>query len=450
MAIRDLIVVGLVAFFLKIVLVRTPSGWRIDFSRLPRSLTEAISRSEKSLQPLIGFAGKKGVKVPRRFIEIFEASRAKREKEIADRNADGWSAVGVDEEEEISAFVEVWGPHPEGPRKLADWRAALGQACSNTEANEWRSLSPDLARWVTWKVEGLSPADARAWSISKSVTPVEAREWKECGFTPEVAASWRNAGYAPKEAFPSSFNGVLNVIDAKRLTENLLGAGISREGFDVKPWIAAGFTDSQLPTVPSWIQSGFTATEAQEWGNDPIKSADWKNLGFTPEEMRAWRVVNSAMTPEFASQWTLAGFAPGDYARWSGMDPELAAEWREAGFDSESDSREWWNRGFIASDAKSWQSIRGLTPEAALAWQQYGFVPNEAVSWINCGMSAQRSRLWIGAGFAKASVVVRVDQLAGDLDGLEGVFSKLRNGKSLADVENALDSSPGNIGLSPA
>jgi len=46
------------------------------------------------------------------------------------------------------------------------------------------------------------------------------------------------------------------------------------------------------------------------------------------------------------------------------MDPELAAEWREAGFDSESDSRDWLNRGFIASDAKSWQSIRGLTPEA--------------------------------------------------------------------------------------
>ncbi len=150
-----------IVIFAKAILVDTPRGKRLDFSRLPHIGSELTRSFESMTRGLFKLANKCGLQRPPSIGQWFDESHNKREATIRQRNSDGWSAVNVTDPAQIQVYVEIWGPHPEGPRKLGDWRSALG--CSVSEANQWRELSPDLPRLVEWKKEGMSPEDTAGW-----------------------------------------------------------------------------------------------------------------------------------------------------------------------------------------------------------------------------------------------------------------------------------------------
>jgi hypothetical protein len=403
------------ALLLKACIVETPDGHKIDLRRLPKIGSDLARFASWLTRPILAIAQKRGVDLPPALTEKINESRAKRVAENSKRNSDGWSAVGVTDAALVNRCIEIWGPHPEGPRKLGDWRAALG--CSVEEANEWRSISPNLTRWTEWKAEGLLPSDASGWLSYKSISPPETRLWIDAGFTSEIASTWRDRGYSPEDAAEQSYGGVLSFPDARALSAELSAASIESSQINVRDWIDCGFSGLGLTSIPLWISLGFLPNDAQKWGNYPVASAEWRAAGFTPEEFTIWKSVHSSISAETAQQWIAAGISAQEFTAWKNSEINYAVEWKSASFTSEEIAQQWSTQGFSATEAAPWKRSQ-VTP--------------------------QRARLWIDAGQTDPRLVLNINRMAPDLP---PILEKLKTGMSMNEIELELDSSPGDIGL---
>jgi hypothetical protein len=404
-----------VALVLKACMVETPTGRKIDLRHLPKIGSDLARFAEKIARPILIMAQKNGVDLPPALTEKINGARARREAENSKRNSDGWSAVRVTDPALINQCIDIWGPHPEGPRKLGDWRSALG--CSVEEANEWRSISPNLKRWTEWKAQGLLPSDASGWLSSKPITPQETRLWIDAGFTSEIANSWRDFGYSPKDAAEQSFGGVLSLPDARALIAEFRATGIESSGINIQDWIDCGFSRLNLTSIPQWIQHGFLPSEAQQWGNYPAASAEWRAAGFEPGEFTIWKSAHFSISAESAKQWIAAGISAQEFSSWRNSEINFAVEWKSAGFASE---------------------------EIAQQWSAQGFTAMEAAPWRRNEVTPARACLWIEVGQTDPRLVRNINRMSSDLS---PVLEKLKSGMSLNDIELELDSSPGDIGL---
>lgn len=403
------------ALVLKACIVETPAGRKIDLRRLPKIGSDLARFTAWLARKILAIAQKKGVDLPTALTEKINESRAKREAENSKRNSDGWSAVGVTDSAHINRCIEIWGPHPEGPRKLGDWRAALG--CSVEEANEWRSISPNLQRWTEWKAEGLLPSDASGWLSYKSITPQETRQWIDAGFTSEIASTWRDLGYSPEAAAEQSFGGTLSFPDARALSAEFRNTSIESSTVNIQDWIDCGFSGHGLISIPLWIKHGFLPSEAQKWGNHPTDSAEWRAAGFTPEEFTIWKSAHSSIGANAAQQWITAGISAQEFNAWKNSEISFAIEWKSASFISEETAQQWSTQGFSATEAAPWRRSQ-VTP--------------------------QRARLWTNAGQSDPRLVLNINRMATDLS---PILEKLKAGMSINEIELELDSSPGDIGL---
>jgi hypothetical protein len=406
----------LVVLIAKAILVDTPSGKRLDFHRLPHIGSELIRTFESVTRAGFKLANKFGLKTPHSIGQWFDEAHNKREAINRQRNSDGWSAVNVTDPAQIKACVEIWGPHPEGPRKLGDWRSALG--CSANEANKWRELSPDLHRLVEWKKEGMSPEDTAGWLSNRSVTPNEAKNWRSEGFSSELASTWRNLGYSPQ--------------DARALDEHCARSGLNPRGLNVKPWIDAGFVGTQLVLIPRWVSLGFNPTEAMSWDLPPSTSAEWRNLGFTAAESKQWLSGRPTLTATSAFEWKSAGIESTDFKNWSTSELEFALNWRTVGVDSEIEAQSWIKNGFPLTKVSEWKSNGMNSANVSKPWQDNGFSAVDAARWTRNGITAEPRE------------VVSVDQMASNV---ELLIELLQSGKTLTEIETELDSSPGDIGF---
>jgi hypothetical protein len=435
----------LILFFVlvaKSILVDTPSGKRLDFSRLPHIGSELTRSFESITRGLFKLANKCGIETPPSMGQCVEQAHNKREATIRQRNTDGWSAVNVTDPAQIQACVEIWGPHPEGPRKLGDWRSALG--CSASEANQWRELSPDLLRLVEWKKEGMSPEDTAGWFSNRSVIPNEAKNWQSEGFPSEIASTWRNLGYSPQEARAQSYGATLSVPDARALDEQCARSDINPQALNLEPWIDAGFVGTRLVLVPHWVSLGFNPAEAMSWDLPPSASAEWRGLGCTALESKQWLSAKPTLSATTAFEWKSAGFDSTDFQNWSTSELEFAVNWCAAGVHSEIEASTWQKEGFSLNAAQDWKS-NGLNSAAvSKTWQDNGFSAIEAAIWTKNGITAERATVWTSHGYTEPRLVSNVNLMVKDSETLQAL---LHSGKTLSEIEAELYSSPGDIGF---
>jgi hypothetical protein len=432
----------LVVLVARAILVDTPSGKRLDFSRLPHIGSELIRTLESVTRAVFKLANKCGLETPQSIGQWFDESHNKREATIRQRNLDGWSAVNVTDPAQIKACVEIWGPHPEGPRKLGDWRSALG--CSASEANQWRELSPDLHRLVEWKKEGMSPEDTAGWLSNRTVTPSEAKNWRSEGFSSELASTWRNLGYSPQEARAQSYEATLSVPDARALDEQCARAGLNPQGLNVQTWVDAGFTGTQLVLVPLWVSFGFNPTEARSWDLPPSTSAEWRNLGFTATESKQWLSASPTLTAATAFEWKSAGIESSDFQNWNTSELEFALNWRSVGVNSEVEALSWIRNSFSLTEVSEWKANGMDSADVSQPWRDNGFSAVDAARWARNGIPVERAQIWVLHGHTEPRVVVNVDQM---ISGVELLIELLESGKTLTEIETELDSSPGDIGF---
>jgi hypothetical protein len=426
----------------KAILVDTPSGKRLDFSRLPHIGSELTRSFESITRGLFKLANKCGLETPPSIGQWFDEANNKREATIRQRNADGWSAVNVTDPSQIQACVEIWGPHPEGPRKLGDWRSALG--CSVSEANQWRELSPDLRRLVEWKKEGMSPEDTAGWFSNRSVMPNEAKNWQSEGFSSELASTWRSLGYSPQEARAQSYGAILSVPDARALDEQCARSGLNPQALNLESWIDEGFVGIHLVLVPQWVSLGFNPAEAMSWDLMPSASAEWRDLGFSALEAKQWLSAKRTLSATTAFEWKSAGFDSTDFQNWSTSELEFAVNWCAAGVHSEIEASTWQEEGFSFIAVQDWKSNGLNSAAASRTWQDNGFSAIEAARWSNSGVTAERATVWTSHGYTEPGLVSNVNLMVRDSETLEAL---LHSGKTLSEIEAELDSSPGDIGF---
>ena len=431
-----------IVIFAKAILVDTPRGKRLDFSRLPHIGSELTRSFESMTRGLFKLANKCGLEMPPSIGQWFDESHNKREATIRQRNSDGWSAVNVTDPAQIQVYVEIWGPHPEGPRKLGDWRSALG--CSVSEANQWRELSPDLPRLVEWKKEGMSPEDTAGWFPNRSVLPNEAKNWQSEGFSSETASTWRNRGYSPQEARAQSYGATLSVPDARALDEQCARLGLNSQALNLEPWIDAGFLGDNLVLVPHWVSLGFNPADAMSWDLPPSASAEWRSLGFTAPETKQWLSAKPTLSAITAFEWKSAGFDSSDFQNWNTSELEFAVNWCAAGVHSEIEAATWLEEGFSLTAVQDWKS-NGLTSVVvSKTWQDNGFSAIEAARWTHNGITAERARVWTSHDYTEPRLVSNVNLMVKNSETLEAL---LQSGKTLSEIEAELDSSPGDIGF---
>ena len=435
----------LILFFVlvgKAILVDTPSGKRLDFSRLPHIGSELTRSFESLTRSLFKLANKFGIETPPSIGQWFDDAHNKREATIRQRNADGWSAVNVTDLAQIQACIEIWGPHPEGPRKLGDWRSALG--CDVSEANQWRELSPDLHRLVEWKKEGMSPEDTAGWFTNRLVIPNEAKNWKSEGFSSEIASTWRNLGYSPQEARAQSYGAMLSVPDARALDEQCARLGVNPQSLNLEPWIDAGFAGTHLVLVPQWVSLGFNPAEAMSWDLTPSTSAEWRGLGFTAPESKQWLSAKPTLSATTAFEWKSAGFDSTDFQNWSTSELEFAVNWFAAGVHSEIEASTWQEEGFSLSAVQDWKSNGFNSAAVSKTWKDNGFSAIEAARWTHNEITAERALVWTSHGYTEPRLVSTVNLMVKDSETLEVL---LHSEKTLSEIEAELDSSPGDIGF---
>jgi hypothetical protein len=439
---KYLILLCLVVVVVPAVIVNTPNGRKVDFSRLGPVAKDLVRLTGRVINRLLTFAQNRGLDVPTTVRTRVDDYNSKREREARQRSSDGWGAVRVTDPLLIDRCIEIWGPHPEGPQKLGDWRSAL--SCSVEEANEWRTISPDLQRWVQWKNAGLSPSDASGWLSSRNVTPQEAQEWKLRGFDSEIASAWKLMGYSPENAVLPSFGAILDPQTAIQLRHDIEIFNINPQLLNLQEWLDAGFTHATLSSIPGWIKFGFSAKDAAIWGNQPAICAEWRDHEFTPDQMRTWKQISTEISASEASLWSSVGFKPEAYARWQNSSLEFATEWHQNGFSSESETAPWVSAGFTASESRTWINESGFSADRAKDWKDYEFSPRTAYLWDHSGIQPHRANQWISAGQDNPMEVVIVDRV---VDSLDDVIQQLTSGISLQEIIESLDQSSGDIGM---
>jgi len=443
MKISYIVVILVIALVARAILVETPEGREYDFKQLPQVGKEFVRFLESITRGVFNIVSKIVVKT-RSLVETWlEDFRAKRHEQNGGGNEEWWSAVSVTDPDLIKECVEIWGPHPEGPRKLGDWRSELG--CSVAEANAWRSLSPDLPRLVVWKRHGMSPDDTAGWLSNRSITPEEAKNWHDRGFSAEIASSWRNRGYEPEEAYQQSYGATLSLPDARALDERCEACGINPQSLQIEPWVNAGFVGTQLVLIPLWLSLGFNPVEAKLWKLPPTTSADWRKRGFTASEAENWTSTLSTLTASMALQWKSAGFTAAEFAVWKNSELEFAVTWRAVGVSSESEASMWIETGFSQSEAHDWKSNGVSSPEVSRSWKDKGFSPSVSSRWIRDGVSPERAEIWVSHGYTEPGSVATVNKnkMVSDAD----LLHFLEKGMNPAEIEGEIDKSRGEIGL---
>jgi hypothetical protein len=132
-----------------------------------------------------------------------------------------------------------------------------------------------------WESLNFSPAEREAWRRSFPPATPDGFE-----IAPRTARRWADAGYSPERA-RSTFGA----------------AGVDHQ--QARQW---RWTDPA--TAITWLQAGFGAEEACEWGRcfSLADASRWRAAGFSPEDAKAWSDVFGAEHPDVACAWAQAGF----------------------------------------------------------------------------------------------------------------------------------------------
>ncbi|MHB1527847.1 MAG: hypothetical protein ACYCXT_00185 [Acidiferrobacteraceae bacterium] len=157
---------------------------------------------------------------------------------------------------------------------------------------------------------------------------------------------------------------------------------LAKGGVVTPAWKQAGIPSSQ---VASWVDHGFTASEAAKWqtaltsySRDTAgQAARWRGAGFSPSQAVQWVTAFTAqISPQQAALWRGHGFSAKAAGSWSssGFSPRSAQVWKKAGVDN-------------ASEAAAWSSS-DFTPHAAEVWTTHGFTSaNKATPWLHNGLA---------------------------------------------------------------
>jgi len=352
--------------------------------------------------------------------------RGRYSKAVAKRADDKiaqWSAVGVLGDRAVGINATTWGDAPRGPRELSYWRSALD--CDANEATGWRSLSPDLDRWLKWRAAGVDVEDARKWFyIDDSVPAERASAWNVAGFDPVVAITWLRQNYSVDDALKLSYDGLLTYEDATELS--LVGrlAVLNVSELPINDWIGSGFR-GRIREIVEWVALNFSANEAKEWRaavGTATASASWRNLGFQPHTAAAW--LQHGCSGEQARKFLAAGVVadPADSITpstnvsisnlkrwklnhelesfWADQQVERVCEWLHAGFTDAEEVAAWIGLGLSPRVATSWKNVARLSHDVAREWIHEGISPHTASEWKHATSLPTLARKWMSNGFS--------------------------------------------------
>ncbi|MDH4226963.1 MAG: DUF2207 domain-containing protein [Deltaproteobacteria bacterium] len=193
---------------------------------------------------------------------------------------------------------KLWAAKSIGEEEAGEWKY---YGFTPEEARTWKDADIPYAGWADqWKSEQFSPKEAKEWKVINVYT---ARDFKEAKFTPTESLVWINLGIrSGKRAAEFRFHGFTPEEAALWWNEKFFP-------LDAKEWRDAGLTPKQALT---WKYK--KAGEYSAIVYSAAESKDWKEAGFSVEEMRGFK--DSRFTLKEASEWKAAGFDAIASAMW--------------------------------------------------------------------------------------------------------------------------------------
>ncbi len=243
---------------------------------------------------------------------------------------------------------------------------------------------------ITFRDISISPNDAKSWK-NAGFSSDEAKGWKDAGFSISEAKEWKNAGLSSKEAK-----------EWKDAEFSLNEAGEWKKvGFssdEAKGWKDAGFSISE---AKEWKNAGFSLKEAKEWKDAEfslIEAGEWKKVGFSSDEAKGWKDTGFSISE--AKEWKDAGLSSKEAKEWkdAGFSLNEAGEWKKVGFSSD-EAKGWKDAGLSSKEAKEWKDA-GFSLNEAGEWKKVGFSSDEAKGWKDAGLSSKEAKEWKDAGFS--------------------------------------------------